>query len=304
MRCNGDRMVGLVLGAILVACSPSAQPPPSPPVAKEPSTTPTATTATSASDPPPSSGPPAAADEPKGATPHADMKSGASVKHPPEDPPDPVPTDGSCPGAFNQIKDSKVGEHKCKCKTGVPSGSVWGTTIYTSDSNVCKAAIHVGAIKSDKGGEVTVKAAPGCSAYTSTTANGVTTTAYAQWEGSFYFPGHGDGKCAPGTAINPGVCPANLIGAKLGADGQLKCDCGANPTGSVYGTMVYTADSSLCAAALHAGAIPKTGGKVTVKSLSGCSKYEASTKNGVTSAAWASYGSSYFFPGFGPGKCP
>lgn len=289
-----------MLAAIVVSCSPSAQPPPSPPPATTATTAPTAsaTTEPTAVAPTPSASsdvedPPTTGDSP---TPHPpDVLAGASIKVPP--PPPPPPADGSCPSTFSALKDGK-----CKCKPGAPSGNVWGTTIYTNDSSICGAAIHVGAIKADKGGEVTVKAAPGCGAYSASNQNGVKSSSWAAWNGSFYFPGFGDGKCP---VIKGNTCAETFASSKPGPDGQLTCQCGANAAGTIYGTGVYTADSSICAAAVHAGAIPaKAGGKVTAKSLPGCSKYLGTTNNGITSVKWGSYGASFFFPGFGIAKCP
>jgi len=227
-----------------------------------------------------------------------DIMAGASVKHPPE--PEP-PKDGSCPTTFNRLKNFKTGEQKCKCKPDVANGTVWGTGIFTEDSSICGAAVHAGAIKADKGGEVTAKFAPGCASYAGSKKNGVTSSAWGAYAGSFFFPSFGDGKCPP---VDPNACPASFMNGKPGADGTIKCTCAATTSGAIYGTAVYTADSSLCAAAVHAGAIPKTGGKVTAKSLAGCSKYESTSANGLTSIKWGSYDASFFFPGFGTGKCP
>jgi hypothetical protein len=64
--------------------------------------------------------------------------------------------------------------------------------------------------------------------------------------------------------------------------------------GSLYGTDIYTTDSSLAAAAVHAGAL-KIGetGLVKVTILPGCASYEGSTRQGITSSSWHSYPASY-----------
>ncbi|MFP2957848.1 M57 family metalloprotease [Myxococcus sp. 1LA] len=71
----------------------------------------------------------------------------------------------------------------CTCGA-VSGGAVWGTDIYTDDSNACAAAVHAGAIPST-GGTVTVTIQPGQSSYTASTRNGITTYAYGAWSGSF-----------------------------------------------------------------------------------------------------------------------
>ncbi|WP_237079842.1 LCCL domain-containing protein [Myxococcus xanthus] len=61
--------------------------------------------------------------------------------------------------------------------------SVWGTDLYTDDSDVCAAAVHAGAIPAT-GGQVSVTIQPAQGSYASTTRNGVTTYSYGYWSGS------------------------------------------------------------------------------------------------------------------------
>lgn len=73
--------------------------------------------------------------------------------------------------------------------------------------------------------------------------------------------------------------------------------CPAKGTlGSVYGTGVYTDDSRVCSAAVHAGLITLvSGGKVTIKILPGRASYVGSTRHGVTSSAYGAWSGSYSF---------
>src|SRR2546423_76291 len=61
--------------------------------------------------------------------------------------------------------------------------------------------------------------------------------------------------------------------------------CPAGGTaGSVWGTGIYTDDSSVCTAAVHAGTITFAGGGlVTIEMRDGMAAYQGSTANGVTS---------------------
>jgi len=63
-----------------------------------------------------------------------------------------------------------------------------------------------------------------------------------------------------------------------------------NPQGAVWGTEVYTSDSFLAAAAVHAGVL-QTGQKgiVRVRVLPGQKSYQGSTANGVTSRDWGKW---------------
>ena len=86
--------------------------------------------------------------------------------------------------------------------------------------------------------------------------------------------------------------------------GEFTCKC----TGSgrdIYGTGTYTADSWICAAAIHVGLIDdKTHeGVVTVKGAPGCDSYASTEGPGVTSKAWGKYEASFYFPAKGDGKC-
>jgi hypothetical protein len=67
------------------------------------------------------------------------------------------------------------------------SFSLWGTDIYTDDSSICLAAVHVGLITPQLGGTVTIEILPEQQSYTGSTRNGVTSTNYAFWYGSFRF---------------------------------------------------------------------------------------------------------------------
>jgi hypothetical protein len=64
--------------------------------------------------------------------------------------------------------------------------SVWGSGVYTDDSNICLAAIHDGRV-SLSGGTVTVWSTRGRRIYNSATRNGITSWAYQDFDGSFQF---------------------------------------------------------------------------------------------------------------------
>lgn len=71
------------------------------------------------------------------------------------------------------------------CPPGGPSGTVWGSDIYTDDSSVCGAAAHAGRITLAQGGAFTLRILPGLPAYRGSTANGVTSQDYGNYPGSF-----------------------------------------------------------------------------------------------------------------------
>lgn len=64
--------------------------------------------------------------------------------------------------------------------------------------------------------------------------------------------------------------------------------------GSIWGTDVYTADSSLALAAVHAGALkPGETAIVRVTVMRPLSQYQGSVRNGVTSHDYGRYGTAY-----------
>ncbi|MEJ6398842.1 LCCL domain-containing protein [Yoonia sp. 208BN28-4] len=74
----------------------------------------------------------------------------------------------------------------CDCPANPDEGSVWGSDPYTSDSDICTAALHVGYIEAD-GGTVRVIGIQGLDAYLGTTVNGITTQSWSSYSESFVF---------------------------------------------------------------------------------------------------------------------
>lgn len=74
----------------------------------------------------------------------------------------------------------------------------------------------------------------------------------------------------------------------IGTSHQFQCPAGKPAPESVTGSGVYTDASSICAAAVHAGAIdPQRGGTVMIQILPGQSHYQGSTQNFIRSDTYA-----------------
>lgn len=109
----------------------------------------------------------------------------------------------------------------------------------------------------------------------------------------------GDGEtCITGTKVmcegetnlsssNTVACPQNA--KKIG--GALVCSCKASQTriGSVWGTVDYTDDSSICRAAVHAGVISASGGTIRITIRTGLNSYRGSSAHGIKSSHWKKY---------------
>jgi hypothetical protein len=94
--------------------------------------------------------------------------------------------------------------------------------------------------------------------------------------------------------------PANLTGYRSRVGQSFQFLLTGVARGAVWGTDVYTDDSSVAAAAVHAGVLAAGETKaVTVSILPGQASYAASTRNGVSSASWGSWSGSFSFAGAG-----
>jgi hypothetical protein len=90
------------------------------------------------------------------------------------------------PGKLSDYR-SKIGKVLKFQITGSTTEEVWGDGIYTDDSDLDTAAVEAGLVKDGEDGTVMVKILPGQGKYRAKTRNGVTTGAYAKFEGSFEF---------------------------------------------------------------------------------------------------------------------
>lgn len=179
----------------------------------------------------------------------------------------------------------------CACPpAGAFAGNVWGSNPYTTDSDICTAARHAGAIDAE-GGPIRVQRLPGQQSYPGTEANGITTRDWGSYGESL-----GISALNPAPAPVPVVAPEDLpvCDGLPEAGGELACRCEAGPHGgSVWGSGPYTGDSAICVSALHAGAIGPEGGAIRLLHRPGQDRYEGSDANGVSTRDWGSYGNSF-----------
>ncbi|CAI9557348.1 unnamed protein product, partial [Staurois parvus] len=74
------------------------------------------------------------------------------------------PVQGTCSTTAKDLQDS-IALVQCPSDCMVNGRNAWGTDVYTDDSSICKAAIHVGILDNNVG-LVTVEKKPGLSSYT------------------------------------------------------------------------------------------------------------------------------------------
>ena len=152
--------------------------------------------------------------------------------------------------------------------------------------------MHVGLIDFDDGGDVTIEILEGRSEYIGSTRNEVESITYGAVDGSFSFPD------AEEIDVDTSIAwerPASFYGDEVGAEFTVVCREGGE-LDSVWGTDVYTDDSSICTAAVHAGLIDVgESGEVTFEVLGGQESYDGSTSHGVTSLDYGEWETSFAF---------
>ena len=100
------------------------------------------------------------------------------------------------------------------------------------------------------------------------------------------------------------ACPANFANFRNTSQ-EISCHCASSAmTGVVWGTGVYTDDSSVCSAARHAGVVDHNGGTVRVRAAPGRGSYAGSMQNGISSGRWDRWHGSFVFAGVDPNQIP
>jgi len=179
---------------------------------------------------------------------------------------------------------------ECLCAGNDTTGSIWGSNPYTSDSDLCTAAVHAGALGLD-GGLIRVVPTDGQDSYPASLANGVQSREWGSYGTSILFE-----VAATAAAGDLPGCEAYPVG-----EASYACACPEyDGTGAVWGSGPYTADSSICVAAIHAGVIGAMGGPVLAEAAPGQDSYTGTEANGVATRDWGSYGNSFTINPKGP----
>lgn len=168
---------------------------------------------------------------------------------------------------------------------------------------------------------MTIEIRNGQASYEGSTRNGVSSSSYGEWGGSFVFinqdgqevliaPAQSTATADPIASAPSAKEPASTTPVVSDADWNTSAEQWefkpgvrysvtlppGGSAGSVWGTDIYTNDSSIGTAAVHAGLITfNAGGQVTIELVEGKPSYEGSTRNGVTSNSYGDWGGSYRF---------
>jgi len=194
------------------------------------------------------------------------------------------------PGNLADYRD-KVGQTFVFSITGTTDGSVYGEGVYTDDSQLSTAAVHAGIVKPGETKDVHVEIMPGQKSYKGALDFGVSSASYGAWDGSYKFL---DTAMNEADVVFPD--PGNLKDYESKVGKTLQFQVTGSTTGSVWGDGVYTDDSDIDTAAVHAG-LAKDGedATVSVKIMPGQGKYRGAKRNGVESQDYGKFGGSYEF---------
>jgi len=194
---------------------------------------------------------------------------------------------------FSKLKSIQPGTTIYVQVVGKKADRIWGTDIYTSDSDLGAAAVHAGILSIGQTGIVRVKILPGQQSYVGSTRSTIESKSYGKWDLSYSLEPVTQSYDRilwmipdPGVVRDiPNVAPGQsyVVWVTSSVDQR-----------AIWGTDIYTSDSPISIAAVHAGILkPGESGPVIVHVIEGQSHYEGSTRNGVTTRSYGSYGLSY-----------
>jgi hypothetical protein len=138
------------------------------------------------------------------------------------------------------------------------------------------------------GGEISITIQPGQPNYPATTRNGIVAGSWPAWNRGFSF-----------VAVSAMSASWTTVLAEYRGqnDRVVAVDCPAGGAArNIWGTDVYTDDSSVCSAAVHAGLITlSSGGRVFPVIRAGRASYSASARYGISSRSYGRWVGSFGF---------
>lgn len=178
----------------------------------------------------------------------------------------------------------------CSAEQAKEGGTIWGTNPYQYNSSLCRAALHAGAI-TPAGGTIIVAPKKKVHFFPAVRRNGIDAASTGEADGFTVAAADGSKVVGPfevrDNALTLDICPGKYTSFPEDAP-VLTCGCSAEEIkdgGTIWGTNPYQYNSSLCRAALHAGAITSMGGLIVVKPVREAPFFPSVTKNGIDSAS-------------------
>ena len=186
------------------------------------------------------------------------------------------------------IQSLSIGDRVTMPVQGRKAGAVWGDAVYTLDSDPGTAAVHAGLVRDGETKMITFWVVPSPLTYGEANRNGVQSRRWRAFRAAFVMQAAG----VPAQA-------ANRLPVSRGVGGILErlqpgesaiIPLTGSDKGTVWGSGVYTGDSPLETAAVHAGvAEPGERCSVVVTRVEPLARYEGSRKHGVETQSWGAY---------------
>jgi hypothetical protein len=175
--------------------------------------------------------------------------------------------------------------------TGRTTGAIWGTGIYSDDSDISTAAVHAGLLKDGEKGLLVVKIVPSPPLFEGTQRNGVLSREYKTWPSGYTLEKANAATTATSAA-------ATGLTSNWSNRGQLGDQYHFELTGRtderIWGTDLYTLDSDLATAAVHAGVLkPGEKGWVVITIVKSPAKHAGSEQHGVKSFDFGPWAASF-----------
>jgi thiol-disulfide isomerase/thioredoxin len=186
------------------------------------------------------------------------------------------------------IQSLSIGDRVTMPVQGRKAGAVWGDAVYTLDSDPGTSAVHAGLVRDGETKMITFWVVPSPTTYGEANRNGVQSRRWGAFRAAFVMQAAG----VPAQA-------ANRVPVSRGVGGILErlqpgesaiIPLTGSDKGTVWGSGVYTGDSHLETAAVHAGVVePGERCSVVVTRVEPLARYEGSRKHGVETQSWAAY---------------
>ncbi len=192
---------------------------------------------------------------------------------------------------FKKLKKGDKRRVNCPKNCDKVDLNIFGTVVYTTSSPICKSAIHSGILKK-KGGIIMIRIVQGMKYYMGSTQFGIESSGISGSDFAYTIenaPSILTISCKE-TSTNP------VFSGPLGKKFLVKCpgDC-SKISHNVYGNTIYSGDSSICQAAIHAGAINDHGGEVSFVIVKGEKQYNGKRSFGIESKDRENYVKSFRF---------
>ncbi|XP_030621755.1 cysteine-rich secretory protein LCCL domain-containing 2 [Chanos chanos] len=182
----------------------------------------------------------------------------------------------------DKCKGATCNRFNCPANCLNKKGKVWGTLFYDVQSSICRAAIHYGVIDNN-GGLVDTTRKDKLPFFVKATKNGI--ESFSKYKpGNAFIVAKVEKQSIDCYTTVAEICPYKKPYSHCP---RVLCpaNCKNEPSywAPVIGSNIYTDNSSICRAAIHAGVIKASGGYVDVLALDKKKSYVGTLKNGIQS---------------------